>query len=99
MGDSNGAKKDFDLEIINNPLNGDAYFQRGLETYWTERDYACEDLIKGISLGAVDSSSEFLNENAQSNSFLDELFIGNDKVSFCIFGGFNPNIPSKSHKV
>ncbi len=79
LGDSNGAKKDFDLEIINNPLNGDAYFQRGLETYWTERDYACEDLIKGVSLGAVDSSSEFLKENTQSNSFLDELFTGNDK--------------------
>ena len=79
LGDSNGAKKDFNLEIINNPLNGDAYFQRGLETYWVDRDGACEDLIKGISLGAVDSSSEFLQENAQSNSFLDELFTGSNK--------------------
>ena len=79
LGDSNGAKKDFDLEIVNNPLNGDAYFQRGLETYWTNRDYACESLIKGISLGAVDSSSQFIKENAQSSSFLDELFSGNDK--------------------
>ena len=79
LGDSNGAKKDFDLEIVNNPLNGDAYFQRGLETYWEEREEACQDLIKGVSLGAVDSSSNFLKENPQSNSFLDELFTGNEK--------------------
>ena len=79
LGDSNGAIKDFDLEIINNTLNGDAYFQRGLETYWEEREEACQDLIKGVSLGAVDSSSNFLKENPQSNSFLDELFTGNEK--------------------
>ena len=79
LGDSKGAIKDFDLEIINNPLNGDAYFQRGLETYWKERDQACEDLIKGVSLGAVDSSSNFLKENPQSNSFLDELFTEKEK--------------------
>ena len=79
LGDSKGAIKDFDLEIINNPLNGDAYFQRGLETYWKERDEACEDLIKGVSLGAEDSSSNFLKENPQSNSFLDDIFTENEK--------------------
>ena len=33
-----------------------------------------EDLIKGVSLGAADTSSEFLKEAQESNSFLDELF-------------------------
>ena len=79
LGDSNGARKDFDLEIIYNPLNGDAYFQRGLETYWEDRDLACKDLNKGVSLGAFDSSSEFLKESAESNTFLDDLFTGSDK--------------------
>ena len=66
------------MEIINNPLNGDAYFQKGLETYWINREKACEDLIKGVSLGASDSSKEFLKETKESNSFLDELFTGNE---------------------
>ena len=79
LGDSNGAIKDFNLEIINNPLNGDAYFQKGLEKYWINRDEACEDLIKGVSLGANDSSKEFLEESKESNSFLDELFTGSEK--------------------
>ncbi len=81
LGDSNGAIKDFNLEIINNPLNGDAYFQKGLEKYWVERDEACEDLIKGVSLGAIDTSSEFLEDTKESNSFLDELFTGSDNKS------------------
>ena len=79
LGNSKGARKDFDLEVINNPLNGNAYFQRGLETYWVDREGACEDLIKGVSLGATDTSSEFLKEAQESNSFLDELFTGSDK--------------------
>ena len=79
LGKTKGAIKDFGLEIINNPLNGNAYFQRGLETYWVDRDESCEDLIKGVSLGAKDSSSDFLKEAQESNSFLDELFTGSDK--------------------
>ena len=79
LGKTKGAIKDFDLEIINNPLNGNAYFQRGLETYWVEREQSCEDLLKGVSLGAKDSSSDFLKEAQESNSFLDELFTGSDK--------------------
>ena len=79
LGNSKGAIKDFDLEIVNNPLNGNAYFQRGLETYWVDREESCEDLIKGVSLGAKDSSSDFLTEAQESNSFLDELFTGTDK--------------------
>ena len=81
LGDSDGAIKDFNLEIINNPLNGDAYFQKGLEKYWTEREEACEDLIKGISLGAKDTSSDFLKDTKESNSFLDELFTSSDNIS------------------
>ena len=79
LGDSKGAKKDFNLEIVNNPLNGDAYFQRGLETYWEDRGEACEDLIKGVSLGAIDTSYTFLKENPQSDSFLNELFPGSNQ--------------------
>ncbi len=79
LGDSDGAIKDFNLEITNNPLNGDAYFQKGLEKYWVEREQACEDLIKGVSLGARDISSDFLKDTKESNSFLDELFTSNDK--------------------
>jgi hypothetical protein len=36
-------------------------------------------LIKGVSLGAIDTSSEFFKEAKESNSFLDELFSGSDK--------------------
>ena len=79
LGDSDGAIKDFNLEIINNPLNGDAYFQKGLEKYWVEREDACEDLIKGVSLGAIDTSSNFLKDTKESNSFLDELFSSDNK--------------------
>ena len=79
LGDSDGAIKDFNLEITNNPLNGDAYFQKGLEKYWLEREEACEDLIKGVSLGARDISSDFLKDTKESNSFLDELFTSSDK--------------------
>ncbi len=55
-----GALSDFNLEIINNPTNGQAYFQRGLEKYWINRKDACKDLIKGISLGAKDTSKELI---------------------------------------
>ena len=44
-----------------------------------DREGACEDLIKGVSLGATDTSSEFLKEVQESNSFLDELFTESDK--------------------
>ena len=37
-GDFAGAKNDFDSEIKKNPMNGDAYFQKGLEGYWIDRD-------------------------------------------------------------
>ena len=73
-GDFDGAKKDFDAEIKKNPMNGDAYFQRGLEGYWIDRDKACSDLLKGISLGAKDTSMKLVKERAKTESFLDELF-------------------------
>ena len=73
-GDSRGAAKDFDKAIENNPLNGQAYFQRGLEQYWDDRDAACADIIKGMSLGAEDTSSLLIKEKANTDSFLDELF-------------------------
>ena len=74
IGDFDGAKKDFDAEIKKNPMNGDAYFQRGLEGYWIDRDKACSDLLKGISLGAKDTSMKLVKERAKTESFLDELF-------------------------
>jgi len=73
-GDFDGAKKDFDLEIKKNPMNGNAYFQRGLEGYWIDRDKACSDLLKGISLGAKDTSMKLVKEREKTESFLDELF-------------------------
>jgi len=73
-GDSKGAAKDFDKAIENNPLNGQAYFQRGLEQYWDDRDAACADIVKGMSLGAEDTSSLLIKEKANTDSFLDELF-------------------------
>ena len=73
-GDFDGAKKDFDSEIKKNPMNGNAYFQRGLEGYWIDRDKACSDLLKGISLGAKDTSMKLVKERAKTESFLDELF-------------------------
>ena len=73
-GDFDGAKKDFDSEIKKNPMNGNAYFQRGLEGYWIDRDKACSDLLKGISLGAKDTSMKLVKEREKTESFLDELF-------------------------
>ena len=73
-GDFAGAKNDFDSEIKKNPMNGDAYFQKGLEGYWIDRDKACSDLLKGISLGAKDTSMKLVKERAKTESFLDELF-------------------------
>ena len=73
-GDFKGAKKDFDKEIKKNPMNANAYFQRGLEGYWIDRDKACSDLLKGISLGAKDTSMKLVKERAKTESFLDELF-------------------------
>ena len=73
-GDFDGAKNDFDSEIKKNPMNGDAYFQKGLEGYWIDRDKACSDLLKGISLGAKDTSMKLVKERAKTESFLDELF-------------------------
>ena len=52
-----------------------------MEKYWVERELACEDLIKGVSLGAIDTSSDFLRDTKESNSFLDELFTGSDNKS------------------
>ena len=75
-GDFAGAKNDFDSEIKKNPMNGDAYFQKGLEGYWIDRDKACSDLLKGISLGAKDTSMKLVKERAKTESFLDELFTG-----------------------
>ena len=74
IGDSESAKADFIKEIDVNPLFGQAYFQKGLEQYWTNRDAACNDLLKGISLGARDTSDSFINQKGNSDSFLDELF-------------------------
>ena len=55
-------------------MNGDAYFQKGLEGYWIDRDKACSNLLKGISLGAKDTSMKLVKERAKTESFLDELF-------------------------
>ncbi len=73
-GDKNGASKDFDQAIENHPLHGQAYFQRGLESYWEERDTACSDILKGLSLGAEDTSDLIIKEKANGDSFLNELF-------------------------
>ncbi len=78
-GDQRGAIKDFDQAIENHPLHGQAYFQKGLEQYWTSRDDACADLLKGMTLGAKDTSGDLIKERAGSDSFLDELF-GEEKT-------------------
>ena len=72
--DKNGASKDFDQAIENHPLHGQAYFQRGLESYWEEGDTACSDILKGLSLGAEDTSDLIIKEKANGDSFLNELF-------------------------
>lgn len=73
-GDQRGAVKDFDQAIENNPLHGQAYFQKGLENYWSDRDSACSDILQGMTLGASDTSGNLIKERADSDSFLDELF-------------------------
>ncbi|WP_320667944.1 hypothetical protein [Prochlorococcus sp. MIT 1307] len=73
-GDNKGAAKDFEKAIEIDPLNGQAYFQKGLEKFWDDRDEACTDILKGISLGAEDTSNLLIKEKANTDSFLDELF-------------------------
>ena len=55
-------------------MNGNAYFHKGLEEYWIDRDKACSNLLKGISLGAKDLSMKIVKEREKKESFLDELF-------------------------
>ena len=74
LGKQNAAIQDFDQSIERDPLNGQAYFQRGLENYWTDRDLACTDMLKGLSLGAEDRSESLINSSTQETSFLEELF-------------------------
>mgnify|MGYP001427910686 CR=1 FL=1 len=79
LGNKNGAVKDFDKAIEIDSLNGQAYFQKGLENYWKDRDSACQDILKGISLGATDTSGSLIKERSDSDSFLEELF-NNDQT-------------------
>ena len=74
LGKQGAAIQDFDQSIERDPLNGQAYFQRGLENYWTDRDLACTDMLQGLSLGAEDRSESLINNSTQETSFLEELF-------------------------
>lgn len=74
LGKQTAAVKDFDQALERDPLNAQAYFQRGLENYWSDRDLACGDMLKGLSLGAEDRSESLINSSTQDTSFLDELF-------------------------
>ena len=79
LGNKKGAVKDFDKAIEIDSLNGQAYFQKGLENYWQDRDSACQNILKGMSLGATDTSSSLIKEKSDSDSFLEELF-NNDQT-------------------
>jgi len=74
LGNKAGALKDFDSAIEIDSLNGQAYFQKGLESYWEDRDSACQNILKGMSLGATDTSGSLIKERSDSDSFLEELF-------------------------
>ena len=74
LGNKNGAVKDFDKAIETDSLYGQAYFQKGLEIYWEDRDSACQNILKGMSLGATDTSGSLIKERSDSDSFLEELF-------------------------
>ena len=74
LGNQKAAIKDFDKALERDPLNGQAYFQRGLENYWSDRNLACRDMLKGLSLGAEDRSELLINNSTQETSFLEELF-------------------------
>ena len=74
LGKQGAAIQDFDQSIERDPLNGQAYFQRGLENYWTNRDLACTDMLQGLSLGAEDRRESLINSSKQETSFLEELF-------------------------
>ena len=84
LGNKQEASSDFAKEIKRNPLFGQAYFQRGLENYWQDRDLACTDMLKGLSLDAEDTSDALIQENQGSESFLNELFDNdNSLISAC----------------
>ena len=74
LGDADGAIQDFTKHIEENPLDGQSYFQRGLEKYWTNRKSACQDMKKGLKLGAEDNSYLLINDKDNPDSFLEELF-------------------------
>ena len=74
LGNKNSAVKDFDKAIEIDSLNGQAFFQKGLEIYWEDRDSACQHILRGISLGATDTSGSLIKERSDSDSFLEELF-------------------------
>jgi len=64
LGMSNSAIEDFDKDIEINPLNGQSYFERGVEKYWSDRENACNDMLKGLNLGAdYKSYQDFTNGN------------------------------------
>ena len=69
LSDTKNAIKAFNLEIENNPTNGQAYFDRGLERFWLNRKAACSDLLKGISLGAKNTSQKMMNSKIDSTVF------------------------------
>ena len=79
LGNKNGALRDFDKAIEIDSLNGQAYFQKGLEIYWQNRDSACTNILRGISLGAADTSVNLIKERRDSDSFLEDLF-NNDQT-------------------
>ena len=78
LGEKRGAINDFTKDIAINPTNGQAYFQRGLENFWRNRNSACEDISKGLSLGAKDTSSNLLLNRKVNQNLLRE-FAKNDQ--------------------
>lgn len=69
LADTKNAIKAFNQEIKNNPTNGQAYFDRGLERFWLNRKAACADLLKGLSLGAKNTSQKMINSKIDSTLF------------------------------
>ena len=73
VGDKKGAVRDFTKEIELNPTNGQAFFERGLENYWKDRNSSCNDIFKGLSLGAKDTSRNLIRDRKG------EIFISGKK--------------------
>ena len=68
IGDRKGAITDIEFSINLNPNLGYAYVQKGLELFFDDKKEACENILKGLNLGANDKDIKFLSWD---NKFFD----------------------------